>query len=153
MEISGSIFCVKGTRRNGTILPAKAGARCGSLWQTLRSAVFSHKFREPGGNKNCARKHHAHRSFITAAAKAKNHRKINEMCHWPLSVGGYLYINLPSSLVSVNNRLVAAVVTLVIVVAIFLVLREVICCYWKINRMVELLESIDATLRSRERTG
>jgi hypothetical protein len=75
------------------------------------------------------------------------------MCHWPLSVGGYLYINLPSSLVSVNNRLVAAVVTLVIVVAIFLVLREVICCYWKINRMVELLESIDATLRSRERTG
>jgi hypothetical protein len=54
--------------------------------------------------------------------------------------------------VSVNDPLVAAVVTLVIVIAIFLVFREVVCWYWKINRMVELLESIDATLRSRART-
>lgn len=75
------------------------------------------------------------------------------MCHWPLSIGGYLYINLPSSLVSVDNPLVAAVVTLVIVVAIFLVFRKVVCWYWKINRMVQLLASIDATLRSRERSG
>jgi hypothetical protein len=55
--------------------------------------------------------------------------------------------------VSVNNPLVAAIVTLVIVVAIFLVFREVVCWYWKINRVVELLESIDATLRNRDRTG
>jgi hypothetical protein len=55
--------------------------------------------------------------------------------------------------VSVNNPLVAAVVTLLIVIAIFLVLREVVCWYWKINRVVELPESIDATLRSRDRTG
>jgi hypothetical protein len=55
--------------------------------------------------------------------------------------------------VSVNNPLVAAVVTLVIVIVIFLVFREVVCWYWKINRVVELLESIDATLRSRDRIG
>jgi hypothetical protein len=55
--------------------------------------------------------------------------------------------------VSVNNPLVATVVTLVIVIAIFLLFREVVCWYWKINRVVELLESIDATLRSRDRTG
>jgi hypothetical protein len=55
--------------------------------------------------------------------------------------------------VSVNNPLVAAIVTLVIVIAIFLLFREVVCWYWKINRVVELLESIDATLRSRNRTG
>jgi hypothetical protein len=55
--------------------------------------------------------------------------------------------------VSVNNPLVAAAVTLVIVIAIFLVFREVVCWYWKINRVVELLESIDATLRSRDRIG
>jgi hypothetical protein len=55
--------------------------------------------------------------------------------------------------VSANNPLVDAVIALVIVVVIFLVFRELVCWYWKINRMVELLESIDATLRSRDRTG
>jgi hypothetical protein len=44
---------------------------------------------------------------------------------------------------SVNNPLVAAVIALAILVVIFLVFREVVCWYWKINRMVELLESID----------
>jgi hypothetical protein len=38
---------------------------------------------------------------------------------------------------------------LIIAVVIFLVLREIFCWYWKINRMVELLESIDANLRGR----
>ncbi len=55
--------------------------------------------------------------------------------------------------VGVNNSLVEGVVALAIMVVIFLVFREVVCWYWKINRMVELLESIDATLRSRDRTG
>jgi hypothetical protein len=54
---------------------------------------------------------------------------------------------------SVSNPLVAAAVALAILVVIFLVFREVVCWYWKINRMVALLESIDATLRSRDRTG
>jgi hypothetical protein len=55
--------------------------------------------------------------------------------------------------VSANNPLVDAVIALVIVVVIFLMFRELVCWYWKINRMVELLESIDATLRSRDRIG
>lgn len=42
-----------------------------------------------------------------------------------------------------------ALLALVIAVVIFLVLREIFCWYWKINRMVELLESIDANLRGR----
>jgi hypothetical protein len=54
---------------------------------------------------------------------------------------------------SVSNPLVADFVALAIVAVIFLVFREAVCWYWKINRMVELLESIDATLRSRDRTG
>jgi hypothetical protein len=54
---------------------------------------------------------------------------------------------------SVNNPPMAAVGTLAVVIVIFLVLRDVVCCYWKINRMVELLESIDATLYSRGRSG
>ena len=53
--------------------------------------------------------------------------------------------------VSANNPLVDAIIALVIVVVIFLVFREVVCWYWKINRMVELLDSIDATLRNRDR--
>jgi hypothetical protein len=53
---------------------------------------------------------------------------------------------------SVNNPPMAAVGTLAVVIVIFLVLREVVCCYWKINRTVELLESIDATLYSRDRS-
>ncbi len=40
---------------------------------------------------------------------------------------------------SVNNPLVAAVIALAIVVVILLVFREVVCWYWKINRMAELL--------------
>jgi len=54
---------------------------------------------------------------------------------------------------SVNNPPVAAVVALAMVVVIFPVFREVVCWYWKINRIVELLESIDATVHNRDRSG
>ena len=54
---------------------------------------------------------------------------------------------------NVNNPLVADFIALAIVIVIFLVFREVVCRYWKINQMVELLESIDATLRKRDRMG
>jgi hypothetical protein len=47
---------------------------------------------------------------------------------------------------SVNNPPVVAVVALAMVVVIFPVFREVVCWYWKIDRMVELLACIDATL-------
>lgn len=43
-----------------------------------------------------------------------------------------------------------AVLAIIIAVVIFLVLREIFCWYWKINRLVELLESIDANLRGRD---
>jgi hypothetical protein len=52
-------------------------------------------------------------------------------------------------MMSFNNPPVAVVVALTFVVVIFLMFRDLVCWYWKINRMVELLESIDATLRSR----
>jgi hypothetical protein len=54
---------------------------------------------------------------------------------------------------TVSNPLLTAVVTLAILVLVFLVFREVVCWYWKINRMVELLESIEASLRNRDRSG
>jgi hypothetical protein len=54
---------------------------------------------------------------------------------------------------NVNNPLLAAVVTVAIVIVVFLVFREVVCWYWKINRVVELLETIEAHLRDRGRTG
>lgn len=33
-----------------------------------------------------------------------------------------------------------------IALAIFLICREIICWYWKLNKLVKLLESIDARL-------
>jgi hypothetical protein len=54
---------------------------------------------------------------------------------------------------SISDPLLAAVIALAILVVIFLVFREVVCWYWKINRMVELLESIEAILRTRDRTA
>lgn len=34
----------------------------------------------------------------------------------------------------------SSLVTLLIIIALFLICREIICWYWKINRAVELLE-------------
>lgn len=39
-----------------------------------------------------------------------------------------------------GGGLVSLLVTLVVVALIFLVCREIVCWYWKINRAVELLE-------------
>lgn len=39
-----------------------------------------------------------------------------------------------------NGGLVSLLLTLVILAAIFLVCREIVCWYWKINRAMELLE-------------
>lgn len=41
----------------------------------------------------------------------------------------------------------AFILSIAMVVVVFLVLREVWCWYWKINRMVALLESIDESLK------
>jgi hypothetical protein len=42
---------------------------------------------------------------------------------------------------------VPVLVGLVTVIVLFLILREFWCWYWKLNRMVELLESIDSSLK------
>ena len=52
---------------------------------------------------------------------------------------------------NVSDPLVTALVVLGILIVIFLVFREVVCGYWRINRMVQLLESIEALLNSRVR--
>ncbi|HVN90370.1 MAG TPA: hypothetical protein VMT61_11200 [Candidatus Binataceae bacterium] len=46
-----------------------------------------------------------------------------------------------------NHPLSSGIIGLLVVIVIFLLIREVVCWYWKINRMVELLESIDNRLR------
>lgn len=45
-----------------------------------------------------------------------------------------------------SNFFVGLGITLLVLVVLFLIFREVICWYWKVNRMVELLESIDSRL-------
>jgi len=64
-------------------------------------------------------------------------------------------LNHPSrkggELMNVSDPLVTALVVLGILIVIFLVFREVVCWYWKINRMVQLLESIEALLNSQVR--
>ena len=39
-----------------------------------------------------------------------------------------------------NGGLLSLLITLVVLAAIFLVCREIVCWYWKINRAMELLE-------------
>lgn len=46
-----------------------------------------------------------------------------------------------------GNSFGSMIVGILILVVIFVVAREAICWYWKINRMVQLLESIEAHLR------
>lgn len=48
-----------------------------------------------------------------------------------------------------GSSLTQVIVGLLVLIVIFLAIREIVCWYWKINRMVELLESIDAHLRDR----
>jgi hypothetical protein len=42
--------------------------------------------------------------------------------------------------------LVPVLIGVLVLALVFLVAREVVCWYWKINRAVELLQSIDARL-------
>ncbi|WP_300158346.1 hypothetical protein [Solidesulfovibrio sp.] len=41
---------------------------------------------------------------------------------------------------SYGGGLVSLLITLLVLIVIFLVCREIVCWYWKINRAVELLE-------------
>ncbi|HKV54935.1 MAG TPA: hypothetical protein VJN94_09855 [Candidatus Binataceae bacterium] len=46
-----------------------------------------------------------------------------------------------------NNQPTVILIGIVVVVLVFLAIRRIICWYWKINRMVALLESIDSSLK------
>ncbi len=39
------------------------------------------------------------------------------------------------------------VMAVLVILFVFLVCREIVCWYWKLNRIVALLESIDLTLK------
>jgi hypothetical protein len=83
-----AVTAKKGTSGTVQFYTARAGAACANLQaKTLRSAAFSDEFREPGTRNDCPRKHHARHSFIRAAANAKTHSEISEMCHWHLPLG------------------------------------------------------------------
>ena len=43
------------------------------------------------------------------------------------------------------------IITVIVLAALFLVLREAMCWYWKINRMVRLLETISGKFESLDR--
>lgn len=45
------------------------------------------------------------------------------------------------------NDAIRLLVGLAIIIALFLTLREFWCWYWKINKALELLESIDRSLK------
>ena len=47
-----------------------------------------------------------------------------------------------------TDALVTSLIGLVVVLLIFLICREVICWYWKINKVVELLEKQNKLLTS-----
>lgn len=51
--------------------------------------------------------------------------------------GAYEGVSMPTETVFIGVALVG-----LLLLVFFLVLREVVCWYWKINRMVQLLESI-----------
>ncbi len=44
------------------------------------------------------------------------------------------------------------IITVIVLAALFLVLREAMCWYWKINRMVRLLETISGKFESLDRS-
>lgn len=49
-----------------------------------------------------------------------------------------------------EEALVAILAACLIIFVVFLILREVVCWYWKINRIVELLEAIYHQLGGKE---
>lgn len=50
-----------------------------------------------------------------------------------------------------NNVFSIVLMTLLISLVVFLIARELICWYWKINHIVSLLESIDSKLNLDDR--
>lgn len=48
--------------------------------------------------------------------------------------------------VGAGQTILVAILGLAIIIIIFLILRNVFCWYWKINKMVKLLESMEQKL-------
>jgi hypothetical protein len=46
-----------------------------------------------------------------------------------------------------SEAIFIVVIGMVVMLFIFLIIRELVCWYWKINRMVELMASIDESLK------
>ncbi|MDD5034034.1 MAG: hypothetical protein PHE55_04685 [Methylococcaceae bacterium] len=45
-----------------------------------------------------------------------------------------------------NNEIGVVLIAVLAVIVVFLLIREIVCWYWKINRIVLLLESIEQKL-------
>ncbi len=50
-----------------------------------------------------------------------------------------------------NETLIGSLIGLLIVLVVFLICREVVCWYWKLNKIVELLEEQNKLLTSLKR--
>jgi len=51
-----------------------------------------------------------------------------------------------------NETLISSLIGLLIVLVVFLICREVVCWYWKLNKIVELLEEQNKLLGSLKRS-
>jgi len=45
-----------------------------------------------------------------------------------------------------NTLATAALTAFIILITVFLVAREIVCWYWKLNEIIEVLRSIDSRL-------
>jgi len=51
-----------------------------------------------------------------------------------------------------NETFISSLIGLLIVLVVFLICREVVCWYWKLNKIVELLEEQNKLLGSLKRS-
>ena len=51
---------------------------------------------------------------------------------------------------TLGQTLVSVLIVLLVIVAFFFICREIVCWYWKVNKIVSLLEDISGKLNHRE---
>jgi len=66
-------------------------------------------------------------------------------------VNGQLIWMGGQNLSEIAPQITALLIVVVILLTLFLICREIVCWYWKINRVVELLERIANSLETRDR--
>jgi len=47
-----------------------------------------------------------------------------------------------------DEEIGVVLIVLLVVLVVFLICREIVCWYWKINKQISLLESIDSHLQT-----